>query len=255
MKFRLFIRCAARLGFFIPWTLSVFALRYALKGLVLVSPRGERRARKAIFQRWAKVVCTVLGIRVEVKGNHPQGGFFQVSNHLSFLDIIVLARELGCIFVSRDDVRDWPLMGFVIKEMNTIFVNRERRMDASRVAGEITRALEQGYSVHLFAEGGVSTYGELRPFKPALLEPAISLDLPVHYVTIHYETGKGDPPPSKSVLWPEDLSFGAYAVRLLQLRRIYVTLTFGDMPVKGIDRKELAGMLYGKVRDDLRPLH
>jgi len=117
--------------------------------------------------------------------------------------------------------------------MNTILIDRKGFRDTHRVNSEITEVMNDGLGVVVFAEGTVSQTGELMPFKPALLQPAIELQMPVRYASIHYAT-------------PHRRDAAREAIAALPYCE--ATLTFGEGAVEADDRKQLASDLHQAVK-------
>lgn len=248
------IRQYTRLVGVLCWTSFCFCLRVMARIVKLVSPPTERRLRKAIFQTCMKGNCRISGMRVEVRGTPPDPPFFMVSNHLSVMDTVVLAGELGCVFVARGDLEKWPLFGLITRQLETIYIDRQRMRDTVRVNELIGRALQGGYGVHVFAESTVSEDATVHPFKAALLESPASMGLPVHYLSLHYATPEGHPPASDIVVWKDNMSFLRNFLNIAALPHSNAIVTFGDSPIANPDRKVLAEQLCDAVREQFIPL-
>jgi 1-acyl-sn-glycerol-3-phosphate acyltransferase len=123
----------------------VTGLLYALfvAGSLSVIPfnQGARRWRSFIFRTWAKMIAAVLGMKLTVQGRPPVAPFFLVSNHLSYVDVIVFAALLDCVFIAKQDVAGWPVFGRLCRSFKTIFVNRERPRDAAHVNALIAQTI------------------------------------------------------------------------------------------------------------------
>lgn len=233
----------------------LFVVRMAAKPVALVSPRLDRAVRQGLFQFCARSVLSITGLRLTVHGARPKPPFFLVTNHLTFMDVFVLASELGCVFVSRADLAQWPFIGHMTRHMNTIFIDRESWRDTVRVNEQILTTMQQGYGVAVFAESRVSQQGDVQPFKPALLQPAVQLGLPVHYASVSYQTPEGSPPAKEIAIWKHDVGFFRHYLNVAAMPHYACTLTFGDEPKQGTDRKALANALYEAVRDQFTPLN
>lgn len=186
----------------------------------------------------------IFGVRARIVGPVPARPFFLVSNHLSYVDILVLGSTLGATFVSKHDIARWPVLGHLARVTGTIFVNRERRRDAVRVLGEIDRAWSEGAGIVLFPEGTSSRGDRIYPLKSALLEWAVRQDHPVHAVVLRYETGDPDHPAEDAVCWWGDVPFGTHAGRLLTLRRITAHLHFCPTVTREPTRSQMADRLH-----------
>ena len=125
--------------------------------------------------RWLQNVCRralrVFHLELRVAGTIPSNGLL-VCNHLSYLDIIVLGATAPCVFVSKREVRRWPVFGWFASLAGTLFLRRDKRSDVARLTREMRRLLDTGALVVLFPEGTTSDGRDVLPFKSSLLEPA-----------------------------------------------------------------------------------
>ncbi len=217
------------------------------------SPRGARW-REAIFHTWARFVLRLLRVDLRTVGTPPAEPCVLVSNHLGYLDIVVLAAVLRAVFVSKAEVRHWPLLGPATRDMGTIFVDRGAKRDLPRVNEQISAALGRGETVVLFPEGTSSRGAEVLPFRPSLLEPAVQSGSPVCYACLAYSTPPEEAPASLAVCWWGDMGFFGHVFQLLQLSRIEAVVTFGTETLRETDRKVLADRLQRHVRASFRPL-
>lgn len=244
------VRATLRLTSFAFVTLGTYAVW--LVGVAFASSRSRWRNR--IFRCWARAVTTIVGMRITVEGTAPSEPCFLVSNHLSYVDIVLLASQVDCLFIAKKDVRNWPLIGPMAESMNTIFVNRESRRDLLRANTLVDNALRRGESVVLFAEG-TSTRGEtVLPFKPSLLDAPARMNIPVSYASITYRTPDGEIPADRSVCWWGDMTFSGHFFDLLKLPEFYAQLTFGSRPIRDTNRKQLAHKLHESIINQFEPV-
>ncbi len=247
MSLRARARVAVKAPLIVATIGGLYATWRALRRPARVVGKDER-LRGAVFSAWAKASTRILGIRVQTDGQPPRGPCLLVANHLGYLDIAVLQSRHDCTFVSMADVKDWPVMGRIARELGTVFVERERRADAARAARDIEAALRAGKTVVLFPEGRAGDGTEVRPFRSALLDPAARLGVPVAWAALGYETRPGEPPAAEAVCWTDDASFGAHLLRLMRLSRVEARVAYGDAPIVDEDRKRLARRLEEAVR-------
>ena len=228
-------------------TVAVYAvLRF---GLAVTRRSSRRRARwqALILHRWARTAAFVLGLKIDVSCNAPAAPFLLVSNHLSYVDVIVFASQLDCLFVAKKDVESWPIIGGLCRSVGTIFIDRRNRRDLARVNDGIAQVLEGERGVILFAEGTSSKGSSVLPFRSSLLEVAARRSFPVSYAAVSYRVLADDPPASLSVCWWGDMTFGSHFAELLRLRRIQATVSFGSTEIRADDRKVLAAGLWLEV--------
>jgi len=229
------------------WTAACYPV-WALGALATLPSRSAaRRWNGGVIRAWTRGLAAIFGVRLRVDGPPPPRPFFLVSNHLSYVDILVLGSALGPTFVSKHDIARWPVLGHLARVTGTIFVDRGRRRDAVRVLGEIDRAFHEGAGIVLFPEGTSSRGDRIYPFKSALLEWAVRSGRPVHVAALHYATDDPDHPAEHAVNWWGDAGFAPHASRLLTIRRIDASLAFSPAPVHEPDRAALAARLHDEM--------
>ena len=111
---------------------------------------------------------------------------------MSYLDILAISSVTPAVFVSKADVRRWPLFGWFAAIAGTVFVDRERRHHVGQVNAEIEAALADGELVVIFPEGTSSNGESLLPFRTSLLEPAARGQYELSVGWLHYELSDGD---------------------------------------------------------------
>jgi 1-acyl-sn-glycerol-3-phosphate acyltransferase len=166
------------------------ALGHALGGwyaIVVLFPRWPQERREATVQAWARGMLEVLGIPLQVAGTPPRHGpMLVVANHISWLDILVLLAACHGRFVSKSDVKHWPLIGTLATGGGTLYIEREKRRDAMRVVHHIAGSLVAGQIVVVFPEGTTGDGGELLPFHGNLIQAAIAAKAPVQPVGLRF---------------------------------------------------------------------
>jgi 1-acyl-sn-glycerol-3-phosphate acyltransferase len=217
--------------------------------------RGNNRRWDAwIFRKWSKGMARIFGMRIAVRGQPPRAPFLLVTNHLSYVDILLLASQLGCTFISRHDIKSWPIIGHLTTRMGTIYINRGLRKDVVRVGNMINAALQRGEGIVLFAEGTSTAGAQIDPLKPSLLEFAAQSRQPVHYASLNYRTDTGERPAHLAVCWWGDMDFSTHVFKLLKLRRFYAEIVFGEGTVSEADRKSLALKLHERLSRLFTPI-
>lgn len=220
--------------------LGTGALSAAGALLLAFAPRARRRFRERLFRSTSLRLLALLRATVRVSGPVPEPPFLLVTNHLSYVDVLVLASRLPARFVAKAEVRRWPLLGPVCRGFGTIFIDRSDRRDIPRVLAEIERALGRGEGIILFPEGTSSSGESLLPFRSPFLALPARLGLPVHAAALRYD-------PS-SVAWWGERSLVPHLLDLFRLKRIEASVDFAPEPVIDEDRKRLAARLRDAVR-------
>ena len=209
-----------------------------------VSAKNKRRARAAWLHRCARRHLKIFGCRPVVPDAIPARGLL-VSNHLSYLDIILIGSVTPAVFVSKADVRGWPLFGMLTKMAGTVFIERERRTAVGAVNREIESALADDLLVVVFPEGTSSDGETVLPFRSSLLEPARRGGHEISTARIRYELADGDA--KSEVCYWGDHSFFPHLMNLLDKKSVRATLRFGKFQRATDDRKELAAQLHAAV--------
>lgn len=232
---------------FVTLTLGAYLLWRGGAALLCFAPRAQRRWRGLALRAWAKAMLWLLGVRLRVAGPTPSAPFFLVANHLSYVDVLVLAAQVDCVFVAKSELAAWPLLGFLSRQVQTIFINRRRTRDLLRVNALLARTLAAGQSVALFPEGTTTAGAAVLPFKSALLEPAVQAGRCVAYASLSYRTADGEAPATEAVCWWGEMEFVPHLLKLFALPGFDATLVFGAQVVQARDRKTLAKQLHAAV--------
>jgi 1-acyl-sn-glycerol-3-phosphate acyltransferase len=143
-------------------------------------PKLGEPEREARVQAWARKMLEIVGIDLELRGQPPAAGpLLLVSNHISWLDILVIHATRHCRFVSKSELKRWPLIGTLATGAGTLYIERESRRDAMRVVHHMAERLRAGDILAVFPEGTTSDGVSLLPFHANLIQAAVSADAPV----------------------------------------------------------------------------
>lgn len=157
--------------------------------LALIVPRRDAAGRHWHIRHWSAGLLRCLGLKLSVVGDVRQvpPASLVVLNHISWLDIACVHAALPqARFVSKADVRHWPLIGWMVAAAGTLFIEREKKRDALRVVHHCAEALKAGDSVAVFPEGTTGLGPELLPFHANLLQAAISVLAPVQPLALRF---------------------------------------------------------------------
>jgi 1-acyl-sn-glycerol-3-phosphate acyltransferase len=224
-------------------------ISWSLGALCLFWSRERRRTwRRVLMRRWCKLGCAALGVRVTVRGSLPKDAQYLVANHLGYLDILVLGGQANAAFVSRADVEHWPVIGWLAKQFDTVFLERSKKRDLPTVNADLKERLLRGEIIVMFPEGTSSSGEGLLPFRSPLLGPPAENGSAVAAACIRYTTGKGDPDPMHCVAWWGDMEFAPHASAMLSVTRIDATIDFAPAARRDADRKQLANALQQDVQ-------
>lgn len=185
-----------------------------------------------------------LKVEPSVEGHLPSDGLL-VTNHVSFLDIVFLGSLRPMVFVAKSDVARWPVVGNIATGAGTLYVERTRRADVSRVNRNLKNALEEGLLVTLFPEGTSSDGSTVLPFQASLLQPAVDLAAAVTPGHLRY-TGV-DGCRADDIAYFGDRELLPCLLALLHRKKVTATLQCGDS-IRGAQcRKTLTATLHEEV--------
>lgn len=176
------------------WRLLRLTLHF-LRGLYTLRrhfPHMDALQRQQAIREWSDRCIRILGVHLQVLGEPPADGpVLVVANHLSWLDIFVLNASRNCRFVSKADVKQWPLIGRLAIDAGTLFIERESRRDALRVVDQMAELLKAGNILAVFPEGTTGAGQGVLPFHSNLLQSAVVTDCPIQPAGLTYLRGQG----------------------------------------------------------------
>lgn len=149
------------------------------------------KLRRALKARWSRQLLEVLGVRLQFAGMPPAGGLL-VANHISWLDIYAINALAPTAFVSKDDLLTWPLIGWLSRQAETIFLERGSRTAAMNTKTKLVASLYQGCGVGIFPEGTTSNGESVLHFHSALFQSVIDAGSHVTPVVIRYIDSDGN---------------------------------------------------------------
>lgn len=199
---------------------------HLLWGVVLVGTvfRWSTQAqRHEHIAKWSGRMLAHLGMTVESQGHPRPGGTLLVANHVSFLDIAVIhALCPRARFVSKAEVRRWPVVGGLAAAVGTLFIERSSRRDAMRVNHQMAQAMSAGDVVAVFPEGTTGTGPTVLPFHANLLQSAIVTSTPVQPLCLRYSQGGAPFSPAIEFVGDTTLLAALWTVACAQDMRVHV---------------------------------
>lgn len=176
----------------------------------------------AVRRRWAVRVLDGVGVRTTVGGHPPDFPCLLVANHRSYLDPILLLRDVYAYPVAKAELAQWPLIGKGAQWAGILYVRREQgnsRVSTLKAIADVVR--EEGFSVILFPEGTTSGLPGMLPLKKGAFRAAAKWDLPVMPVAICFE--------DKRDFWIGKTTFVQHAWRRFQDKSIGVRICYGPV--------------------------
>ena len=161
--------------------------------VALAFPLVAHERRQALRRRWSYQLLDIFNVRLDLLGVLPSAGSMLVANHISWLDIYAITAVQPAAFVSKEELRNWPLIGWLAAKTGTIFVQRGSRVHVRTVNDEIGKVLLSGGNVTVFPEGTTTDGTHMLHFHASLLQPAISGGRPVQPLALAYRGMGGQP--------------------------------------------------------------
>ncbi len=241
-------------GFFAVTLTFLFCLWIGY-AFLFISRYSAEAWRIKIVRSWARAICHMLGMKIHVTGTPPKPPFFLVSNHLSYIDIILFFSLSDCIFVAKSEVSNWPFIGYLAKTAGTLFINRKQYRDIPRVNHLIREVIGVHQGVLLFPEGTSSAGEEILPFKPSLLQLPAEDNLEVCCAAIQYAAPGGYPDAATSICWWGDMTFADHLWRLFKFPGFEARISFSDKTARGKNRKSIAGKAEEIVKYEFQKIN
>lgn len=248
------LRLARRFVLFGGVTLLGFLVLVLTTPVVRLARPDTSRWRARLMTLWARLGSRVLGMRLTVVGAPPRPPFFLVTNHLSYVDVLVLASQAPCAFLAKAEISSWPVFGVLTRLANTVFIDRESRRDIPSVLARIERRLASGVGIVVFPEATSSRGAAVLPFRSALLDVPARSGLAVSYAALTYATPAGSPSAQEVVCWWGDMTFGAHVLALFRIPSFDAKVVFGAEALRDDDRKTLAAKLHDAVAGRFEPV-
>ena len=244
--------------------LSLWVFFFALVGLVhlWISVLGLPNRWKIVSRlnrSYTLLLRTILNIKVTVDGDEghlERGGYVIIANHMSYVDGIVLASIFPIVFVSKKEVRSWPVVGLWNIICGTIFIDRQHKQEVGVMVDEMAAKLKHEANILLFPEG-TSTNGErMLPFQTVPLAAPLRSRSIIVPTTLAYKSVDDRPvnPANRDLIyWYGDMDFISHFWKLLDLRSVEVLVTIQPKvecfhyPDSSAGRKKLAEDCYNRV--------
>lgn len=241
------------LFFCVKLTLIIISSIITVLFAIVLSPFLPQKIWAFIIKFCATAMLRSMGISagevVDPIGCYIQSNTIIVANHISWTDILVLYTVRWVSFVARAEIKKWMLLSPLIKSVGTIFIDRSKRSELVNVNKVLSDKLKCGATIGIFPEGKTSDGNQVMPFKPALIEAAISANSMIEPVAIIYY--KKDGSLATEVSYAGETTFGQTLFRALLINGIYVKIVI--LPkIKTSDfesRDEISQYLFTQIND------
>jgi len=215
-------------------------------------PNATPQVRMELNRAWSVEMLRRCGMKLVVHNDQARldSGALVVGNHVSWIDIYVVNAWRPTPFVSKAEVRSWPVVGWLAQQLDTIFLQREKRSDAKRIMHELAQRLVRGELMCVFPEGTTSLGRDLLPFHSNLFQAAVSAACPVQPICLMYEDANGRQ--SEAPAYIDDLTLPFTLNAMLRDTPLTAHLYVCDAIAPGADRRVLARQAQAAVEAALR---
>jgi len=202
---------------------------------------------------WCRRIVRVLGFECRVEGAVPAGGAV-VSNHLSYLDILLYSSVQPFVMVAKTEVRGWPLLGWLTAQAGTVYVERGGGPKTyPAVNAAMAEAYRSGLPVLFFPEGTTTDGVGVLPFRRGLFHSVLHGGIALRTAALRYTLDShgvnGDATVGEDVCWWGDMQFTPHVFRFLGLRGLKAKIRFGEEILDRADRFVLSETAQGAVAE------
>ena len=246
---------ALRLLIRLPLLILILSITAIIAILFLVADlvTGQRFNRSPVARVCFKSCCRCIGVRIHESGPLPRGPALLLSNHISWTDIPVLGGLMKVRFLSKAEVGNWPLVGWLARQAGTLFIKRGSG-EAAEKRDDIRRTLEAGESVLIFPEGTTSAGLTVLPFFPRLIGAATAEDVPIVPVSIAY-LREGDPCHIAPFIGDDEFHHHLMRMLAAPAPSAHVTWHQPVVPQPGESARDLSNRVRDVIVEGLRHSH
>jgi 1-acyl-sn-glycerol-3-phosphate acyltransferase len=197
---------------------------------LLLPLNAAKTTQDFIKTQWLRWFSSIMNLHITKEGQLPEQAAILVSNHISWLDIIVIGQHLPAYFVAKSDISSWPVIGYLARQAGTIFIRRGDKKHILATAEKMTGLLAQNRNIIAFPEGTTTKGDEVLHFHASLFQPALLTKAAIQPVVIQYQGIAKEQAP-----FIGDDAFVPHLIKLLLLEKIEVRLSF--LPVLSSEGK------------------
>ena len=237
----------------------LFFCYLVISGLVSLVPltgKARRGLATRISSFHARLILMVLNVRVTVKHAERLHTGSEVrliiSNHLSYVDIFIIASLLPSVFITSVELKHTPLLGTIARFAGCLFVERRKATGLKKEIEAVAEVLKQGFPVILFPEGTTSSGDHVMQFKNSLFDAAIQTHADIIPLCLRYTQVNGEPithHTRDSVYFYGSMTYSEHVPRLMALKSVEVEI----LPLKHMkthaedSRKTLAAITHDAI--------
>lgn len=230
---------------------SQYLLLAAIVVPIIFSPLTNRfPKRRKVASFLYRRFYNALNIQLIIKGNPTNEPSLWVCNHISWLDILLLAGNNTVDFIAKTEVGKWPLVGYIVRKAGTLLIDRDNKFQAYRSLPLLQERIQTGMPIVVFPEGTTTDGSSTLPFKPMFYQAAIRENILVQPISLQYFNANGEI--TDSVAFIDDDDFSSSLKRILKQPKIIAEIRF--LPVMSANdyhRKHLAQLNRKTINQSL----
>ncbi|MCX7096409.1 MAG: lysophospholipid acyltransferase family protein [Methylococcales bacterium] len=219
LKLRLLYRLI-QIALLFSYGVMIAGLVFPLLGLLFPESQYQRLSGE-LKTHWLRCFSAILNLRVNQEGVLPDQGTMLVSNHISWLDIIVIGQFLPAYFVAKSDISGWPVIGFLAKQGGTVFIRRGDKQQIKATSEQMLGLLKQNSTIIAFPEGTTTAGQDVQHFHASLFQPALMAQSAIQAAVVQYQGEARVQAP-----FIGDDEFVSHLLKMLALDKIEVSLSF-----------------------------
>ena len=225
---------------------------HTITGLILAAsilPFVQKSTKSYLIKWWCSGLLCAFNIQVKTFGKPPSSmaqGVLFVANHVSWSDIHALNSVVALRFISKSDVKEWPIFGYLATQANTLFINRDNLQAAGKIVDVCSASLKDGDNLCFFPEGTTSDGQQVLPFKSSIVQAAIDAKALIWPVAVRYVNA--DASLNTQMAYAGETTMLQSIVAILNIKKPVVELHFLE-PIVTADqtRRQLTQTAYDAI--------
>lgn len=220
---------------------ALLLLGMTLSVLIVFGRGFQTKARSRLMMLGSRAISRVIGLRINATSVPAAAkSMFIVSNHCSYLDIYVLGSLFPAVFIAKQEVRAWPVIGRLARFSGTYFVDRDSRMSAIAVMDDLKQLMNSGISIVVFPEATTTDGSGVKDFKTPLFKLPLDLKIPVLPVSImysHIDSVPITPAMRDQIAWYGDMALLPHLWHVLGMGQVRCRVLCGSL-IDGVMRED-----------------
>ena len=168
-----------------------FLLLLITFGLIIITfyPKNIRFFKKQHFHImvvWMRCLSIVLGLKTKIIGQVDTSADLYVSNHVTYLDIIILNKLLPVNFIAKEEISRWPIIGTLASKTGTLFIKRGDNIASTKMIEEMQNRFKLKNKIIFFPEGKIGNGEKVKKFHSKLFKSIENKDMTIQPIAIRY---------------------------------------------------------------------